>query len=53
MKEAFKKLIDKWACHHEWKLWHEVNVRDDFGGHYKVFHFYCKNCGKTKKIKEI
>lgn len=53
MKEAIKKLINKWACHHEWKLWHKINVCDDFGGYYTVFHFRCTKCGKIKKVKEV
>lgn len=46
-----RQLFQKWSCHHKWELWETVNVRDDFGGRYTVYHFVCKNCGKFKKVK--
>ena len=51
MKNALKSLIEKWACRHKWKSWKTVNVTDDFGGRYTVYHFVCTECGKFKKIK--
>lgn len=51
MKELLKKIIEKWACMHEWNAWHTVNVETDYGDRYSVFHFMCKKCGKFKKIK--
>lgn len=51
MKEAITNLINKWACCHEWELVRTVNVRDDFGGCYTVYHYHCSKCGKMKKVK--
>lgn len=51
MIELIKNLFDKWSCHHEWEKWQTVEVENDFGGTYTVFHFVCKKCGKFKKIK--
>lgn len=48
-----KEILRKWSCHHKWELWETVNVRDDFGGRYTVYHFVCKNCGKFKKVKSF
>lgn len=48
-----KNLLEKWSCKHEWQPWNTVNVRDDFGGRYTVYHFVCKKCGKFKKVKSF
>lgn len=49
----FTNLIEKMCCKHDWQPWNTVNVRDDFGGHYTVYHFVCKKCGKFKKVKSF
>lgn len=51
MITAIKNLINKWACCHEWEQWNTINVEDDFGGKYTVYHFCCRKCGKFKKVK--
>lgn len=51
MKEILKKLIDKWACSHDWELVKEVPVNTDFGGMYISLIFVCKKCGKFIIIK--
>ena len=50
MWQALIKLIEKWACCHEWELWREQQV-ESYGDRYKVFHFVCKKCGKFKRVK--
>ena len=51
MKEAIIKLINKWACCHDWQLVRETEVFTDFGGNYTALLFVCKKCGKFKKLK--
>lgn len=53
MISAIKKLINKWACCHDWEIWHTVDVTDDFGGRYTVYHLCCRKCGKLKKVKSF
>lgn len=52
--ECIKK---KWFCQHQWVLFKEIHVDntgpDHDGSKYQVWHFYCKKCGKFKKIKSI
>ena len=47
--------MDKICCQHEWVLFKEVTVDNtgpEYNGSlYQVWHFYCKKCGKFKKIK--
>lgn len=56
-KEFISALIKKIFCLHEWELFKIINVdntgpgRD--GSKYQVWHFYCKKCGKFKKIKSM
>ena len=50
MWKALVKLVEKWACHHEWEQWKTVNVNHDIFGTYAYFHFYCKKCGKFKRV---
>lgn len=46
MWQALIKLVEKWACKHEWHLRTEI---------YENFHtrqvWVCWKCGKIKKIK--
>lgn len=55
MKRLIDAIIKKWFCCHEWELVDErrVEVVDDFGdsSYYTVFHYFCKKCGKHRKIK--
>ena len=51
MKEFFKNLFSKWACHHEWREWTQVRVNDDLFGSFTIHHFVCNKCGKFKKVK--
>lgn len=53
MKEVIINLINKWGCHHDWKLIRETEVFTDFGGNYTALLFVCKKCGKFKKLKLI
>ena len=46
-----KDLLKKWSCNHEWEMWTNHRVEDDFGGSWTVYHFICKKCGKFKKVK--
>lgn len=50
MWKALIKLVEKWACCHEWELWRTQQV-ESFGDQYKIFHFVCKKCGKFKRVK--
>lgn len=42
MKEAIKKLIEKWACKHKWTLLLHI-----YASHYT---YSCEHCGKIRKI---
>lgn len=50
-KEFISALFEKWSCKHDWERWQTIEVTDDFGGSYQIFHFNCKKCGKFKKVK--
>lgn len=51
MWKALIKLVEKWACCHEWELWRTVNVQGACDDYYQMHHFVCKKCGKFKRIK--
>ena len=51
MKEAIIKLINKWACCHDWQLVRETRVSTDMGESYIALLFVCKKCGKFKQLK--
>lgn len=54
IKELIISLLKKWACCHEWELqWeHDVEFKSDFSYKtYTVRHYFCKKCGKHKRIK--
>lgn len=53
MWKALIQIIEKWGCHHEWTLWKDVSVERYDGSTWHIFHFYCKKCGKFKKVKSI
>lgn len=53
MWKALIQIIEKWGCHHEWTLWKDVSVESYDGSTWHIFHFYCKKCGKFKKVKSI
>lgn len=45
------QIIDKWGCHHKWKLEVETKVLlNDYGYYYRRIYI-CEKCGKFKKIK--
>ena len=50
-KEFISAILEKIACKHEWEHWQTINVTDDWGGYYNIFHFKYNKCGKFKKIK--
>ncbi len=55
MKHLIECIIKKWFCCHEWNLISEYHVKlsNDLGEYktYTILHFFCKKCGKYKKIK--
>ena len=53
MKNAIRNLIDKLACHHDWKVldrYTEVLVWRGKQYENDVTVFTCKKCGKIKKM---
>lgn len=50
-KEFISALFEKWVCKHDWELWRTIEVTDDRGGSYHIYHFKCNKCGKFKKVK--
>ena len=50
-KEFVSAILEKLTCKHEWEHWQTINVTDDLGGYYNIFHFKCNKCGKFKKVK--
>lgn len=54
MKRLIDAIIKKWFCGHEWEFLftRDVEVVDDWGGNssYIVYHYFCKKCGKYKRI---
>ena len=55
MKRLVDAIIKKWFCCHEWEFLFERDVEEvyDWGdsGSYTTRHYFCKKCGKYKKIK--
>ena len=54
MKEVLIKLLEKWACSHDWDQYHRTNVYEDDNTEtpYKIKEtLICKKCGKIKKIE--
>lgn len=53
MLQALIKLIEKWACCHDWECHHKINVYEDEWSKmpYKTKEtLICKKCGKIKRI---
>ena len=54
MWQALIKLVEKWACKHEWEKieeWTETD-QDKYGIHcYDYALYVCKKCGKFKKVQ--
>lgn len=51
MKRLVDAIIKKWFCLHEWEFVFQEDVEISSGGLYHVYHFFCKKCGKYKRIK--
>lgn len=52
IKDLIKDGLSKWACHHHWKLYKEVDVKDWDCNVVEVRQtLYCPDCGKIKQIK--
>lgn len=53
MLKLIKKLLEKWACKHQWEkiLERDVKVRGEYGSYekYTSITYCCKNCGKFKR----
>ena len=53
MWQALIKLVEKWACCHEWESHHTTKVYENSFDHipWKVEEtLICQKCGKIKKI---
>ena len=53
MWKALIKLVEKWACRHEWQVlenWIEEEYRGRFSYSYDVTLYVCKKCGKMKRV---
>lgn len=46
-----QKHQNEWGCYHNWEIYAENEVHDDFGGISHEVIFICKKCGKIKKVK--
>ena len=49
-----KRLLEKWACLHDWQELECVSVLNEFSGNIPAYHIHlykCKKCGKFKKVK--
>lgn len=51
MKEAFIRLLNKWACMHQWERFSTTHVHDSWGGNHTRERFVCTKCGKMKKLE--
>lgn len=40
-----------WGCDHEFELQHDVSVRCEGDGRYHCKTYFCKKCGKVKRVK--
>lgn len=56
MKQAFKALLEKWACMHQWKVHNSATIYghlDDPENDLPIRRketLICEKCGKIKKI---
>lgn len=53
MWQALIKLVEKWACRHEWErkeAWIEVESNKYGYRNHDVTLYVCKKCGKFKKV---
>lgn len=53
MKDLIECIKKKWFCLHDWEYFKGIRVENNLGEVYHVWHFYCKKCGKFKKIKSV
>ena len=51
MKRLIDAIIKKWFCCHEWEFQYKENVEVGFDGRFCVHHYFCKKCGKYKRVK--
>lgn len=56
LKESLIKLIDAISerikpCYHDWENWKCVDVTNEFGEKWAIYHLKCLKCGKLKKIR--
>lgn len=51
MKEAFIKLLNKWACGHQWKKFSTTTVKSAWGDVHTRERYVCTVCGKMKKLE--
>lgn len=55
MMNLIKKILEKWACKHEWELFKDVSMeeRSMLGTRltYHIWHFICKRCGEFKQVR--
>lgn len=53
MLEAIKRLIDKWACHHDWEEMEVVKTYQyatDKLPYKRTYVLKCKKCGEIKVL---
>lgn len=53
MWQALIKLVEKWACRHEWEKideWTETDQYRNSISSYDYALYVCKKCGKFKKV---
>lgn len=51
IRRLIEAFIKKFLCCHEWVLDRSVHVSTDTGGVYYIYHYFCKKCGKYKRVR--
>lgn len=51
MWQALVKLVEKWACCHEWELYSETKTYEGSRCLKTEHTLICQKCGKIKKIR--
>lgn len=53
MLELFKRILEKWACRHRWKLFSRTDVSNEWGESWTRERYVCTECGKFKTFHKI
>lgn len=50
MSKLIDAIIAKWLCCHEWEISLKERINDGDSVYY-IHHYFCKKCGKYRRIQ--